>query len=190
MNSINDIISTIRHLDLEKIRGLRPNYPPVAIEINQREMVLVRLKRRRGKTYLEAHQARALPEATVGTSIIRPNLGSPDTVVKKVQDLFAASGTRPGKVSLVLPDNLAKVTLMTLPERPGSRKQLTELIRFRLRRAVPGSANWSAAVPASISMLNSTSGVAWRSARTSVMPLLSSARCTSTRRCRARSSRR
>src|SRR5210317_997079 len=117
MNSINDIISTVRHLDLEKIRGLRPNYPPVAIEINHREMVLVRLKRRRGKTYLEAHQARALPEATVGTSIVRPNLGSPDTVIKKVQDLFAASGTRPGKVSLVLPDNLAKVSLMTLPER-------------------------------------------------------------------------
>jgi len=73
----------------------------------------------------------------VGTSIIRPNLGSPDTIIQKVKDLFDASGTRPGKISLVLPDNLAKVTLLTLPERPGSRKQLTELIRFRLRRAIP-----------------------------------------------------
>jgi type IV pilus assembly protein PilM len=137
MNSVNDIVNTLRHLDVEKIRGLRPSYPPVAVEINHREMVLVRLKRSRGKSFLEAHQARALPEAVVGTSIVRPNLGSPETVVKKVQDLFAASGTRPGKVSLVLPDNLAKVSLMTLPERPGSRKQLSELIRFRLRRAVP-----------------------------------------------------
>ena len=137
MSSVNDIVTMLRHLDLEKIRGLRPNYPPVAVEINHREMVLVRVKRRAGRTFLEAHQVRALPEASVGTSIIRPNLGSPDTVVQKVKELFEASGTRPGKISLILPDNLAKVTLLTLPERPGSRKQLTELIRFRLRRSIP-----------------------------------------------------
>jgi type IV pilus assembly protein PilM len=137
VNSINDIISTIRHVDLEKIRGLRPNYPPVAIEVSPREIVLVRLKRRRGKTYLEAHQARDLADVAVGSSIVRPNLGSPDTVAQKIRDLLAATGTKPGRVSLVLPDNLAKVSLLTLPELPASRKQLTELIRFRLRRAVP-----------------------------------------------------
>jgi type IV pilus assembly protein PilM len=137
MSSVNDIVATFRHFDLEKIRGLRPNYPPVAVEINNSEMVLVRVKRRTGRTFLEAHQVRALPEASVGTSIIRPNLGSPETIVQKIKDLFDASGTRPGKISLVLPDNLAKITLLTLPERPGSRKQLTELIRFRLRRSIP-----------------------------------------------------
>jgi type IV pilus assembly protein PilM len=100
-------------------------------------MVLVRLKRRRGRAHLEAHQVRPLPESVVGQSIIRPNLGSPDTVVEKVRELFEASGTRPGKISLVLPDNLAKVALLTFPERPSSRKQLVELIRFRLRRAIP-----------------------------------------------------
>jgi len=137
MKALDDIIATVRNLDLEKLRGLRPNYPPVAVEINHREMVLVRLKRRRGRAYLEAHQVRPLPEATVGSSMIRPNLGSPETVAQKVRELFEASGTRPGRVSLVLPDNLAKVTLLTLPERPSSRKQLVELIRFRLRRAIP-----------------------------------------------------
>lgn len=137
MSALTDMIGSMRHLDLEKVRGLRPSFPPVAVEINRQEMVLVRLKRRRGRLSLEAHQVRPLPDASVGTSIIRPNLGSPEAVTQKIKELFETSGTRPGKVSLILPDNLAKVTLMNLPSRPASKKQLSELIRFKLRRSVP-----------------------------------------------------
>jgi hypothetical protein len=132
-----NFIASLRHLDLERVRGLRPNYPPVAVEMSRKEMVLVRLRRRRGRIHLEAHQSRPLPEASVGASIFRPNLGSPDAIGTQIQELFEVSGTRPGRVSVVLPDNLAKITLLSLPDRPASRKQLQELIRFRLRRSVP-----------------------------------------------------
>ena len=37
----------------------------------------------------------------------------------------------------MLPDNLAKISLLTLPERPSSRKQLEEAVRFKMRRAMP-----------------------------------------------------
>jgi hypothetical protein len=40
-------------------------------------------------------------------------------------------------VSIVLPDNLAKISLLTLPERPASARDLEELVRARMRRAVP-----------------------------------------------------
>jgi len=40
-------------------------------------------------------------------------------------------------VSLILPDNLAKVSIVTLPERAATRKQLREMLRFKLRRSVP-----------------------------------------------------
>jgi hypothetical protein len=54
-----------------------------------------------------------------------------------IRNLFETTGVRPGKISLVLPDNLAKLSLLTLPERPPSRRQLEEVIRFKMRRGVP-----------------------------------------------------
>ena len=37
----------------------------------------------------------------------------------------------------MLPDNLAKISLLRLPERPASRRQLEELVRAKMRRSVP-----------------------------------------------------
>jgi type IV pilus assembly protein PilM len=63
--------------------------------------------------------------------------GSQGGLLRTLQSLFEATGTRPGRVSLILPDNLAKISIVTLPERPATRKQLLEVLRFKLRRAVP-----------------------------------------------------
>jgi len=137
MNALSAIVDPIRSIDLERWAPFRPSYPPVAVEIDRHEMVLVRVRRKRGKSSLEAHRVEELPDHAVGQSIFRPNIGSADEMTRRLRTLFEATGTRPGKVSLILPDNLAKVSLMTLPERPASRRQLQELLRFKLRRAVP-----------------------------------------------------
>lgn len=147
MNPLSDLIDRLRGLDLERMAGLRPAYPPVAVEMDRNEMVLVRLKRRRrGQPTLEAHQVRPMPEQAGAGSILRPNLVSPQEVAKRVRELLETSGTRPGRISLILPDNLAKVSLLSLPERPASRKQLEEIVRFKVRRSVPfrlDEAAWS-----------------------------------------------
>lgn len=138
MNRLTAVLESLRGLDLERWAGLRPSYPPVAVEIDRREMVLVRVQRRgRGRPSLEGHNTRPMPEHAVGTSMFRPNLGAPDQAIVRVRELFEATGTRPGRISLVVPDNLARVSLMTFPERPPNRKHVEEMIRFKLRRAVP-----------------------------------------------------
>ena len=138
MSALSSILDPIRNLDLERLAPFRPSYPSVAIEVERREIVLVRLHGRgRGRPKLEASEVRPIPEHTVGTSIFRPNMGSAEEVAQRVRELYEASGTKPGRVSLILPDNLAKVSLITLPERPPSRKQLIEVLRFKLRRSIP-----------------------------------------------------
>ena len=98
----------------------------------------MRLKKgRRNALSLEAHQALPMPEQTVSASVLRPTLGAPEELAKRVQELFTKTGTKPGRVSLVLPDNLAKVSLLSLPEKPASSKQLDEIVRFKMKRAVP-----------------------------------------------------
>src|SRR5258705_12448516 len=69
--------------------------------------------------------------------MFRPNVGPLDELARLLRELFATSGTKPGRVSVILPDNLAKVSIVTLPERPATRKMLRELLRFKLRRSVP-----------------------------------------------------
>jgi hypothetical protein len=137
MMRLSSILEPLRGLDLEHLLGLRPDYPGAALEVDRREMVLVRLGRGRGKPQLLAHDTRPLPEHGASPSLFRPNLGEPEELARRVQDLLAATGTKPGRLSLVLPDNLAKISLVTLPERPGSPRQMEEVLRFKLRRAVP-----------------------------------------------------
>ncbi len=137
MRAVASLWNRVRRAGVDGAGSLRAPLPSVALEVTPGEVVLVRLKRRRGRRVLESAQIRPFAEVASEASIARPTLAAPDELAGRVREVFEASGTRPGKVSLVLPDSLAKVTVLPLPERPTSRRQLGEMIRFKLRRAVP-----------------------------------------------------
>lgn len=137
MSMMSPILDRLSRVSLEGSGSLRPRYPAVALEVNSLEIVLVRVRHRRGRPTVETIEARPLPEQGPVSTVARPHLAKPQEVAARVREAFEASGSRPGKVSLILPDNLAKLTLMSLPERPASRKQLQEIIRFKLRKTVP-----------------------------------------------------
>lgn len=135
---MSQILDRVRDLRVDRLIGLRPPYPPVVVELDADEVVLARIKRRgRGRPLLESYLVRRVPEISVPTSIFEPLPAPAPGMPDKLRQLFEASGTRPGRVSVILPDNLAKITLLTLPERPASRRQLDELVRSKMRRAVP-----------------------------------------------------
>jgi len=138
MNSITDMLDRLKGLEPEAALGLKPPYPPVALQIGPGEAALVRVRRRRrGRPLLEALRVRPLPEPYIPASIFQPVTGSADELSAPLRELFEHSGTRPGRVSLILPDNLAKISLLSLPERPASRKHLEALVHAKMRRAVP-----------------------------------------------------
>ncbi len=147
MSAFDPIVSMFKRFDAEAFLEFRPSFPPVAVEIDREAMTLVRVRnRRRALPVLDAfrcvptvepglaHEANANGN---GATTFRPNLAPIDELAAQARDLFARSGTRPGRVSLVLPDNLAKVSIVTLPERPPTAKQLREVLKFKLRRSVP-----------------------------------------------------
>jgi hypothetical protein len=110
----------------------------VALDLEQRVVSLVRCKSRRGrKPLLEAHVQRALDVPVLPDSIFHPAARKSPDLADRLRELFEASGTRPGRVSLVLPDNLAKISILQLPERPASQRELDALVRAKMRRAVP-----------------------------------------------------
>ena len=138
MSVLDPILARLKRFDLEALLDLRPKYPPVAVEVDRGQLTLVRVAlRRRSRPVLESFRIQQAPEHAVGATIFKPNLGSLADLTRQARELFESSGTKPGKVSLILPDNLAKVSIVTLPERPATRKQLREMLRFKLRRSVP-----------------------------------------------------
>jgi type IV pilus assembly protein PilM len=138
MSVLDPIVAKLKRFEPEALLDLRPAYPPVAVEFDRGQLTLVRVKpARKSLPILEAYRIQAIAEPHNGAVAFRPNFGPIDELAKAAKTLFDKSGTKPGRVSLVLPDNFAKVSIVTLPERPAQRKQLQELVRFKLRRSVP-----------------------------------------------------
>jgi type IV pilus assembly protein PilM len=138
MSVLDPILASLKRFDTEALLDLRPKYPPVAIEIDRGQLTLVRVRANgRALPVLEAFRVHETAEHTTGATMFRPNLGPLEELARQIRELFAASGTKPGRVSLILPDNLAKVSIVTLPEKPATRNQLRELLRFKLRRSIP-----------------------------------------------------
>lgn len=136
--TLNDIVARVRAFDPERTLGLRPPLPPLVLVTDRDEVALLRVKnRRRGAPLVEAFHARPLPDGTVPASIFQSVQPIGGELTERLRELFEQSGSKPGRVSLVLPDNLAKVTLLSLPERPASPRQLDELVRAKMRRSVP-----------------------------------------------------
>jgi type IV pilus assembly protein PilM len=135
MSVLDPILEPVRRLSLKGGTMLRASLPPVAVEVTADEVVLVRVKRKgSGRLELESAQARPLVATLPGG--LRGPVATED-LAARLAELFASVKVRPGRLSLVLPDSLAKVTLIQLPERPSSARQLDELVRFKLRKAVP-----------------------------------------------------
>lgn len=137
MGVLRESWEQLRSLDLERRLGLRPDYPRTAIEIDGNELTLVQTKTKRGSApLLEFFRTSELEQAAPAT-INDVEMAGTEALAKGFGELFLKCGLRPGKLSLVLPDNLAKVSLLELPERPPSKRQLEELVRFKTRRGAP-----------------------------------------------------
>ncbi len=138
MSTISKITDRIQGVIQQRMPSFHPVYPQVALEMDATEMVLVRLKRKgRNKPTLEAHEVSPMPAPSEPLSMFRPSLRPAAEIAGVIQEMFTKTGTKPGKISLVIPDNVAKISLLSLPERPPTRKHLEEILRFKLRRSVP-----------------------------------------------------
>jgi len=118
---------------------LDPAYPTTAIEVRARSIGVVRLGREGRRLSLAAAASLDLPEGAVQLSMTQPNVADPAAFRETLRAVLERAGAlHVGRVALVLPDPVARLALL-----PGSevaakrRKQSEELIRFRLRKAVP-----------------------------------------------------
>ena len=93
--------------------------PDVALEINQAQVAAARVAWRGGQAVIAGHALEMLPAGAVQPGLSALNIPDVPAVAQIIARVFAELGARPSRVALVLPDTVAKVSLVKLEQVPA-----------------------------------------------------------------------
>jgi type IV pilus assembly protein PilM len=116
-------------------RLFAPPRPLVAVEIGARHVSALRLGSVR-PALVEAHAVEPLPAGAVAPSLGATNLVDPSVVASAVGRVLAAVG-KARHVALVVPDSVAKVSLVRFDQVPARDGDLDQLLRWNIRKSLP-----------------------------------------------------
>ena len=112
-------------------------YPLTAFEIAANEVTAVRLRRERTGRRLLGYGVAPLGEAAQPSPAAALKGGEHHAGLKAaLVRVIESAGIRAGKASLLVPDSLARVWLLQVPEIPRSAQGTLELIRWKIKRSV------------------------------------------------------
>ncbi len=119
-------------------RSLFQTPPPgVAIEIDHAHVGAARLEWRGHQAVIAAHAHEALPAGMVVPSLSALNLPDVPAVATVVARVLAQLGQKTSRVALVVPDTVAKVSLLRLEKMPAKAADLQEIVRWQVRKTSP-----------------------------------------------------
>lgn len=133
-------------------RLLRTAPPPgAAVEIAADRVSAASVSTRNGAPVVTAHAVEPLADGLVTPSLTGPNIHDTAAVAGAVSRVLDHVG-RPRRVGLVVPDPVAKVSVLHFDETPARVEDLERLIRFQVRKSAPFSIDeaqltWSAGTP-------------------------------------------
>lgn len=111
--------------------------PEVAIEIDHAHVGAARLVWRGGQAVVAGHAHEALPPGAVVPSLATANLADVPLVAKAVGRVLAELGIKRSRIALVVPDTVAKVSLLKLEKVPARAADLQEIVRWQVRKTAP-----------------------------------------------------
>ncbi len=111
--------------------------PDVAVEIDHAHVGAARLVWRGHQAVIAAHAHEALPPGAVVPALTALNINDVPLVAKAVGRVLAELGGAPSRVALVVPDTVAKVSLLKLEKVPAKAADLQEIVRWQVRKTAP-----------------------------------------------------
>jgi Tfp pilus assembly PilM family ATPase len=111
--------------------------PDVAIEIGATRVSAVRLAWRGGQATVAAHASQPLPPGAVVPALAAPNIPDVAAVGRALAEALGRLGSRPRRAALVIPDVVAKVSLLRFEKVPSRAADLLELMRWQMRKSAP-----------------------------------------------------
>ena len=112
--------------------------PDVAVEIDRAHVAAARLAIRGGQAVITAHASETLPAGAVVPGALALNMPDVPAVAGAIRHtLSQLGGSKPTRVSLVLPDTVAKVSLLRLEKVPAKAADLHEIVKWQVRKTAP-----------------------------------------------------
>lgn len=111
--------------------------PDVAIEIDHGHVGAARLIWRGAEAVIAAHATEPLPSGAVVPSLATLNMPDVPVVAQAIRRVLAQLGAKATRVALVIPDTVAKVSLLKLENVPAKAADLQEIVRWQVRKSAP-----------------------------------------------------
>ena len=111
--------------------------PDVAVEIDHTHVAAAKLGWRGGQAVIAAHASEALPAGLITPGLAALNISDVPLLSRAIAQVLGQVGGRPSRVSLVVPDTVAKVSLLKLDKVPARAADLQELVRWQIRKTAP-----------------------------------------------------
>jgi Tfp pilus assembly PilM family ATPase len=122
---------------LSSLRSATP--PVVAVEFASTRLTAARVERRSGRASIAAHATEPLPDGAIVPSLMTPNIHDRAAVIGALGRLFDRLGGRPRRIGLVIPDPVAKVSLIRFEQVPARHQDLDQLVRWQVKKTAPFS---------------------------------------------------
>jgi len=121
------------------LRDLFQTPPPdVAVAIDHTQVAAARVSWRGSQAVIVAHATEALPASAVTPGLAALNMPDVAVVAQAVgRALGQLGGSKPARVALVVPDTVAKVSLLRLDKVPPKGADLQEIVRWQVRKTSP-----------------------------------------------------
>lgn len=112
--------------------------PDVAVEIDRTHVAAARASWRGSQAVISAHASEALPAGLVVPGLAALNVSDVPALSQAVARVLSQlGGGKPSRVSLIVPDTVAKVSLLKLEQVPPRAADLREIVRWQVRKTAP-----------------------------------------------------
>ena len=111
--------------------------PSAAVEISSRHVAAVAVADQGGGLVVSAYGAEPLPEGAVEPGLNAVNVHDAAALTGAIRAALDKISPRPRRIALVLPDIVAKVSLIRFEKVPAKVQDLDQLIRWQVRKAAP-----------------------------------------------------
>jgi type IV pilus assembly protein PilM len=114
----------------------RATPPSVAVEIAAHRVSAIAADYKGGRLSVNAHAVEVLPDGALVPSLTGVNVRDRDQVVSAiVRVLERVGGAR--RVGVIVPDSIAKVSLVRFQQVPAKARDLDQLVRWQVRKSAP-----------------------------------------------------
>jgi type IV pilus assembly protein PilM len=123
---------------MPRVSWLAPVPPTTAIEIASHRVTVAGISRLGARPTVSAYASEPLPPDAVAPGPAGPNIPDQAVVVDGLRRALERTGLRGvSRVALILPDSVARVSLLTFEKLPAKGAELDQLVRWQLKKATP-----------------------------------------------------